>query len=485
MTEPLDLLPTMLAEVPDLDDETFQRLSEGMRELISANVRPAPRRWRRVRQPDVRGGRRVRVRRAAVLVFVALVVATAVIVVVSSGRARKPAVPTKPTSSALVVGVRLIGNNEGQTVLVPLDPATGQLGGPIVVPAQGPVAVAPGGRIALLLDEMHDLAYPVDLADGHVGRPVDAGPMPMSVAFSPDGTMAYIADAGSDGCFLPCLRGTPGATKSDLVTPLNLATDEPGPPIHTCPGPMQVAIAPSGATLWVACFFGGVDEVSTSTDRTLAHYDVPGSPGNFAFADGGRTVIVCQIVVEDLQTAPNYVVLIDSVTGRVGKPIEVGLPGGTSVAAVTPGGVAYIATWGHTGPGGEVTTEIVPLDLASGRLGPHLQVQSFPGEPVAVVGYWTGAGVRYLTYPDSNGNLGEGALGSSVSMLIRTGFRATQQGIHASIVAIDPVAPYAIVAGRSSTAGAASITTVNLLTGHVGRRIQLPASITTFSVEFP
>ena len=68
----------------------------------------------------------------------------------------------------------------------------------------------------------------------------------------------------------------------------------------------------------------------------------------------------------------NDIVLIDPVTRRVGKPIKVGLPGGTSVAAVTPAGVAYIDTWGHTGPRGEVTTEIIPLDLRSGRLGTPL-----------------------------------------------------------------------------------------------------------------
>jgi hypothetical protein len=58
-------------------------------------------------------------------------------------------------------------------------------------------------------------------------------------------------------------------------------------PIRTCEGPMQLAMAPSGDSPWIACFFGGVDEVSTATGRVIAHYDVPGSPGNFSFADAG------------------------------------------------------------------------------------------------------------------------------------------------------------------------------------------------------
>ena len=310
----------------------------------------------------------------------AAVVALGIMAFTASGCSSGTAAPHR-ASSALVVGDRTLDGQQQQTVLIPLDPVTGRLGASIVVPAAGVVAVAPGGRFALLVDPDHDLAYPVELENGQVGRPIHVGSRPSSVAFSHGGTMAYIADAGSAGCALP---GPNCSTRSDLVTPVDLTTDEPGRPIHTCAGPLQVAMAPSGDMLWVACFFGGVDEISTSSGRVVAHFDVPGSPGNFAFADGGRTVIVGQIGVEDLQTVANYIVLIDPMTRRVGKPIKVGLPGGTSVAAVTPTGVAYIDTWGHTGPRGQVTTEIIPLDLRSGRLGTPLAVPG-SGEPVAVV----------------------------------------------------------------------------------------------------
>ena len=413
----------------------------------------------------------MRIQRAAVVALGIIVLATAGC---SSGTASTHWAP-----SALVVGVRTLGGREQQTVLIPLDPVTGRLGASIVVPAQGVVAVAPGGRFALLVDPAHDIAYRVELGNGHISRAIHVGSRPSSVAFSPGGTMAYIADAGSAGCALP---GPNCSTGSDLVTPVDLTTDEPGHPIHTCPGPMQVAMAPLGDMLWVACFFDGVDEISTSSGRVVAHFDVPGSPGNFAFADGGRTVIVGQIGVEDLQMVPNDIVLIDPLTRRVGKPITVGSPGGTSVAAITPAGVAYIDTWAHTGLHGEVTTEIIPLDFRSGGLGPPLVVRG-SGEPVAAVGSWPGTNVRYVTYPDSRGDLWEGTPDSSARRLIATGFRDTQRGIEdARIVAIDPTAPYAIV-GASS--GARSIKTVNLATGDVGRAIHLPASLSPFfSVQF-
>jgi hypothetical protein len=406
-------------------------------------------------------------------------VALGIMALMAAGCSSGTAAPHR-SLSGLVVGVRSLGGQEQQTVLIPLDPVTGRVGASIVVPAQGVVAVAPGGRFALLLDSAHDLAYRVNLANGQISRLIHVGSRPSSVAFSPAGTMAYIADAGSDGCALP---GPNCSTGSDLVTPVDLTTDEPGHPIHTCPGPMQVAMAPSGDMLWVACFFDGVDEISTSSGRVVAHFEVPGSPGNFAFADGGRTVLVGQIGVEDLQMVANDIVLIDPVTRRVGKPIKVGLPGGTSVAAVTPAGVAYIDTWGHTGPRGEVTTEIIPLDLRSGRLGTPLAVRG-SGEPVAVVGSWPRTNVRYVTYPDSRGDLSEGSPDTSASRVIATGIRDTQRGIEdAQIVAIDPIAPYLII-GASS--GARSIKTVNLATGRVGPAIHLPASLSPFfSVQFP
>ena len=262
----------------------------------------------------------------------AAVVALGMMALATAGCSNGTAAPHR-APSALVVGVRTLGGHEQQTVLIPLDPVTGLVGASIVVPAQGVVAVAPGGRSALLVDPDHDLAYPVELENGQVGRPIHVGSRPSSVAFSHGGTMAYITDAGSAGCALP---GPNCSTRSDLVTPVDLTTDEPGHPIHTCPGPMQVAMAPSGDMLWVACFFGGVDEISTSSGRVVAHFDVPGSPGNFAFADGGRTVIVGQIGVEDLQIVPNYIVLIDPVTRRVGKPIKVGLPGGRRLPRSRP-----------------------------------------------------------------------------------------------------------------------------------------------------
>ena len=409
----------------------------------------------------------------------AAVVALGIMAFTASGCSSGTAAPHRP-SSALVVGDRTLDGQQQQTVLIPLDPVTGRLGASIVVPAAGVVAVAPGGRFALLVDPDHDLAYPVELENGQVGRPIHVGSRPSSVAFSHSGTMAYIADAGSAGCALP---GPNCSTRSDLVTPVDLTTDEPGRPIHTCAGPLQVAMAPSDEMLWVACFFGGVDEISTSSGRVVAHFGVPGSPGNFAFADGGRTVIVGQIGVEDLQTVANYIVLIDPMTRRVGKPIKVGLPGGTSVAAVTPTGVAYINTWGDTGPRGQVTTEIIPLDLRSGRLGTPLAVPG-SGEPVAVVEPGPGKNVRYITYPDSRGDLWEGASDSSASRLMSTGIRDIQRGTeNAQIVAVDPTAPYVVVGARS---GVRSIKIVNLATGHVRGAIHLPASLSPFfSVQFP
>ena len=99
--------------------------------------------------------------------------------------------------------------------------------------------------------------------------------------------MAYIADAGSAGCAVP---GPNCSAKSDIVTPVDLTTDEPGHPIHTCPGPSGGRDGPFGRhALGCLLLRRCRRDLHLDPRPVAAHFDVPGSPGNFAFADGGRT----------------------------------------------------------------------------------------------------------------------------------------------------------------------------------------------------
>lgn len=491
MNDHLDLLPEMLAEVPELDEEAFGRLAARHQEQIAGSAPGVhTRRSGPFFAPMRFPARRLTLtRRAAAIAFVGVVVAGGVTLAQSSGRPGSAAPKSWP---AYILAVE--NPTRDRTELIPFDPTTGRVGKPIPVPYGA--SIAPGGRRALSLDGPADLAYPVNLENGHVGRPIEVGAYPVSVAFTADGKTAYVADAGQDACFTACGPG-PAVRPSDEVTPVNLITDQAGPPIHVCPGPMQVAMAPSGKTLLVACYFGGVDAVSTSTNRVTAHYDVPGSPGNFAFADGGGTVLVGQITVEDLQSAESSITSINLTTGRVGKTIVVGKPGGTSVEALAPGGIAYVNTWGRPippseaavpGARNEYTSEIVPLDLRTGKPGNPVAV---PGsnDPVAAVGYWPGLGVRYLLTPDLTGTLVEFEPGQSAAVVIRTGSTIVSPTLtnFYGIIALDPNTPLAIVRVQlPNTAGGAfgPIKVVDLTTGAVGPKISLPSSTVSISIEF-
>jgi hypothetical protein len=495
MSDPLDLLPRMLAEVPELDDAAFERLATVLHEQIVTSAQTA--RSRRVSTFRRPARHPVVPRRAAAIAFVALVITAGVVVVTSTGRGG-PAGPNPSPWPAYVVALRTLANSRQVSVLIPFDPTSDRVGSSITLPAQGTVAIAPGGREALVLTADNDLAYPVDLHDGAIGRPISVGPGPDSVAFAPDGTVAYIADAGSDACAIACFPDHGREKPGDEVTPVNLLTNKPERPIRTCQGPMQLAMSPTGSTLLVACNFGGIDVVATGTKRVIAHYDVPGSPGNVAFANDGRTVIVGQIFVADLQTVLSWIVLINSDTGQVSKPVVVGKPGGTSVAALTPGGIAYINTWGRPippseaaqpGATGEYTTEIVPFDLQSRRVGQPVAVPT-ADQPVAAVAYWPGFGVRYVTSPDPSGNIVEYQPGRG-SRLIRTGSPNNPGPASfnfSGIVALDPNTPLAIMSvgssGNTAREGVQALKIVNLATGAVSPAIRLPSSVSSVSVEF-
>ena len=175
--------------------------------------------------------------------------------------------------------------------------------------------------------------------------------------------------------------------------------------------------------------------------------------------------------------------LIDPVTRQSASlPIKVGLPGDVGCRGHTRRRVAYIDTWGHTGPRVVGDDGDHPARLAFRPAWPGSR-GARSGEPVAVVGYWPGTDVRYVTYPDSRGDLWEGTPDSSASRLVSTGIRDTQRAQKRADRRHGP--DRAVPDRPSELRRARSIKTVNV-TGHVGRAIQLPPSLSPFfSVQFP
>ena len=74
---------------------------------------------------------------------------------------------------------------------------------------------------------------------GRAGKAIAAGNGPAGIAITPNGEMAYVSDAGT-------------APIGNTVTPINLVTKKPLPPITVGDGPQGIAIPPDGKTAYVA-----------------------------------------------------------------------------------------------------------------------------------------------------------------------------------------------------------------------------------------
>jgi YVTN family beta-propeller protein len=188
---------------------------------------------------------------------------------------------------------------DGTTVLVltstgvtPVDAATNQAGQPVAIEeaySSFAVAVAPDGDTAYVLvtpssDSQQGFAVPVHFRAGTRGKPIKVGLNPQQIAFTPDGTMAYVANYASAS-----------------VTPIRLADGKAGPAIAAGNIPTRLAVSPDGTTVHVldSNIFGGMG---------------PGMP--------------VRMLVRMLFRRPPFgkgqVIPINVATNSAGKPIKVG-----------------------------------------------------------------------------------------------------------------------------------------------------------------
>ena len=100
------------------------------------------------------------------------------------------------------------------------------------------LAVAPGGTAYVLAvpspDSQQGFVVPVHVRAGTTGNPIKVGLSPLQIAFTPDGTMAYVANYASAS-----------------VTPIRLADGRAEPPIAAGKIPTRLAASPDGATVYV------------------------------------------------------------------------------------------------------------------------------------------------------------------------------------------------------------------------------------------
>jgi DNA-binding beta-propeller fold protein YncE len=281
---------------------------------------------------------------------------------VTTGVAEAPlTVDPAPTSVAISPDGRYAYVADGDVATVtPVNLVTGTVGTPNQVATNAGItalAITPSG--ATLLAVANPTGYdagsvvPITLASGTAGAPIPVGADPLAIAVTPDGSTAYVVNAG-DG----------------TITPISLASDTAAAPISVGVDPMAITITPSGGTAYVL----GGNGVGLLTPVTLAAnpaQDVVGNP--IAVQTGAPTAIAI---------APSGTTAY--VTGASGAD-QIVLPGNAglgstsagdySTVAISPDGSTALLGYGNSSG---TAWGVVPVRLATAGPGATIPLHAKP-----------------------------------------------------------------------------------------------------------
>lgn len=184
------------------------------------------------------------------------------------------------------------------------------------------VAFTPDGTRAYVTNYDASSVSVINTATDEVtGYPVSVGDGPSAVAVTPDGTRAYVANGGS-------------GFVSVIDTTTNTVS---GSPIVVGSAPLAVAITPDGTRVYVTNFNGkSVSVIDTTTNQTLDNpISVGTGPSGVAITPDGKRAYVTN-------RNSDTVSIIDTTTNQiVGSDIPVG--DGPEDVAVSPDGTrAYV-----------------------------------------------------------------------------------------------------------------------------------------------
>ena len=201
---------------------------------------------------------------------------------------------------------------------------------------------------AYVTDSVFGMVTPIDLASGVPKPPILVKGAPRAVAVSPDGSTVYVV-----------------SSDPDVLTPIDSASGTPGATIPVGALPQAVAVAPDGNSVYVAdANANAVTPIDVSKGTAGAPIAVGTGPMGIAFAPDGRTAYVADQGSDDVTP-------IDVASGRTGTAIPVA-DGPTSIA-VTPDGTKAYAT-DHT------AATVTPIDLATKQAQTPIPVDGIPDQ---------------------------------------------------------------------------------------------------------
>ncbi|HEY5274874.1 MAG TPA: YncE family protein [Acidimicrobiales bacterium] len=244
--------------------------------------------------------------------------------------------------------------------LVPINTST-NVAGAVINVGTDPQSIAfnPNGRFAYVVDG-YDAATtaanapgtitPVNLAEGVAGRPIKVGTNPGSIAITPDGRTAYVADSNS-------ITGNP-----TTITPINLFTNTPEKTLHVAA--RAIAVTLNGQTA-LALTSNGVVPIATATNIPGRLIRLGGVPQAIALASDGQMAWVLTASDQGLASDLERVQLtaINAATYAIGKVVTLpGMPkSGECFVAITPNGARIYAL----GQGSGKTASILVAVAAS------------------------------------------------------------------------------------------------------------------------
>jgi YVTN family beta-propeller protein len=193
-----------------------------------------------------------------------------------------------------------VGTNE----VLAVDTTTRAVGYIPVGQGTSGIAIAPDGKTAYVTNMADDSVTPIDVATLTAKAPITGVTEPLYIALTPDGTTAYVTQV------------------SHAVTPINLLTNTPGPPIPVA-HVVTISIAPDQAPVAALMVTPHGHGTATRFDASASHVQY-GSITRYAwtFGDGTKSTTTTATTTHTYSRAGTYTATVTE-TDSAGTSTEV------------------------------------------------------------------------------------------------------------------------------------------------------------------
>lgn len=264
---------------------------------------------------------------------------------ISTGTSQINAIAASPDGATVYVASGE-ENPDDPGEITPIDTQVNQAGQPITVGmAPDSIAFTPDGKTAYVADSDNSAIVPINVATGTAGQPitVQAGGTTAFIVFTPDGKTAYVGAVGGQ------------------VTPIDVANGVAGAVLPgTC---SAMAITPDGKTLYILGAGNVVTPVNTATNT-------PGAPLTIKAANDADELLMSPDGKSlYILSGTGLLTVISTQTNTAGQPISTSSGDYPRSVAITPDGKTLYIT---------EHKDLVPFSTGSQAVGKPIELSDFP-----------------------------------------------------------------------------------------------------------